>query len=457
MIPKSESYLVGARQARAVVVSTLAVTLSAAGAAKGAVADAKLEPSGAAGVGIASPAASREVPDIAEQLGTMAVQANPSVEAIKYRIAALQEKVERAKVWMDPVLSAEYSSMPIDAPYPGQHPMSGIQLTIKQTLYWPGKVAAREDEALNQVRQARLTLAEQKVQLRATVKRAYYRLALVRQLRAVTERHIALVSDLVAVAKVKNAAGLGGQHEQLRLQVLVEQLQDDLGNFDRDDVALTSAINATLHRSLDVPVATPATTQVLDPSGDALTFVHRAERDRPLLARFKADAAAYQAAARRAEREGYPDITVWAGYRVRTESGTDPGTDFVSLGVSIPLPITYDSRWGSERRQNEKMAAASLKEREAALDDIRGQAGRTVAGWKRAVRQARVYRQELTPGARMTLDATFASYQVGRSDFASLFQAELQLLDFERAARRAEAAAAEASVEIEALIGNGVE
>ena len=57
------------------------------------------------------------------------------------------------------------------------------------------------------------------------------------------------------------------------------------------------------------------------------------------------------------------------------------------------------------------------------------------------------------PRAHRTLDATFAAYQVDRADFASLFQSELQLLDFERTIRRAEARAALARVEVEALTG----
>ncbi len=57
------------------------------------------------------------------------------------------------------------------------------------------------------------------------------------------------------------------------------------------------------------------------------------------------------------------------------------------------------------------------------------------------------------PRAHKTLDATLAAYQVDRANFASLYQAELQLLAFERTIRRAEAAAALARVEVEALVG----
>ena len=394
--------------------------------------------------------------DIAETLGDTAVAANPSIHAIKDRVGALEQKVRQAGVWMDPTFSAEYSNMPINDPVPGQHPMSGIQFTLRQTFYWPGKIKAREDEAESRVHQERLSLAEQKVQLKATVQRAYYRLALTRQLRDVTRENVQLVSDFIDVVRVKIETGVAAQDQFLRLRVLLDQLKDDVKSFDRDEASLTAAINATLHRAIDIPVQTPELTKVPEPVTDEKALARQAEQQRPLLKRYTAEAETYQAAARRSRREGYPDITLFAGYRVRTQAGTDPGTDFVSLGVSLPLPFSYDARWGSEQRQNENLAAAALDERAAALDNIRGELGRIMADWKRSAQEARTYREDLIPEVRMSLDATFASYRVNRADFASLYQSELQLLSYERTARMAETNAAEARVNVEAIVGSGV-
>ncbi len=395
--------------------------------------------------------------DISDTLGDDAVRANPSIRAIEDRVGALEEKVQQARVWLDPTFSAEYSNMPLDDPAPGQHPMSGIQFMLKQTFYWPGKVGAREDEAKSQVLQEQLSLAEQKVQLRAAVRRAYYRLALTRQLRDVTRQHVELVSNFIDVVRIKVETGVGAQHELLRLRVLVDQLKDDLKTFDRDEASLTAVINATLHRPIDVEVPTPAQTVVREPVADAEMLARRAERDRPLLKRLGAEAETYQAAARRARREGYPDITLWGGYRMRTQVGADPGKDFVSLGLSLPLPLSYDGRWGSEERQDAKMAAAAMDARAAALDRMRGELGGAVADWKRSAQKASTYRKELIPEARMSLDATFASYRVGRADFASLFQSEVELLNLERTTRAAEIDVALARVATEAIVGGKVQ
>jgi cobalt-zinc-cadmium efflux system outer membrane protein len=396
-------------------------------------------------------------PDSAGRLADLAIASNPSMQAISDRVGALEQKVRQAGAWMDPSVSAEYSNMPLNDPVLGQHPMSGVQFMLRQTFYWPGKIAAREEEAAHRVREEQLTLAEQRVQLRASVKRAYYRLALTRQLRNVTRENVRLVSDFIDVVRAKVEAGLAAQHELLRLRVLIGRLKDDVRSFDRDEISLTAALNATLHRAIDVPIPTPAQTAIAEPTADVATFAQRAERERPLLKRYAAAHDTYLASARRAQREGYPDITLWAGYRIRTQAGADPGRDFVSLGLSLPLPLSYDRRSRSERRHDEQMAAAALEDRAAALDEIRGRLGRIVADWKRSVQEARTYRQDLIPEARLSLEATFASYRVGRADFASLFQAELELLNFERTARLAETAAAQARAEAEAVVGVGVE
>ncbi len=393
--------------------------------------------------------------DASETLARAAVEANPGITASRSRIRALQEQVVHAGAWNDPTFSAEYSNMPIDAWVPGHHAMSGIQLTLKQTFYWPGKIRAREDEAEGQVREQQATLAEQKVQLRASVKRAYYRLALTRQLRDVTRAHIRLVGEFIDVIRIKNAAGTASQHQLLQLQVLADKLEDDLGDFDQDEQSLTAAINAALDRPAGVSVPTPERIAVPEPSADVDALVRQAQQVRPLLQRYRATADVERAASRRAAREGYPDITLWAGYRARVKAGTDPGTDFVSFGVAVPLPLFYDSRWGAQRRQHEELALAATQQGAAETDTIRGELGKVLAGWRRSAREARTYRDKLTPEARLALDATFAAYKVDRTDFASLFQAEVQLLDFERTTRVAEASSAMARVDAEALVGSG--
>lgn len=388
-----------------------------------------------------------------DSLVAAAWQANPSLEAIKARVQALGHAVHRAGAWKDPKLGVEYSNMPIDAWRPGEHPMSGIQLKLSQTFYYPGKIAARRAVVEGRVREARASLAERKVQLRTAVERAYYRLTLVRQLRQVTRDHIKLVDQFGDVVRVKYEVGKAGQHELIRLQVLGLKLRDDLKAFGRDEKSLLATLNATLHRRLDHAISTPAKLASLAAPKNLARLEARARRERPLLRQLSARAQTARAAAKQAAREGYPDITAWLGYRFRLASGADPGTDFVTLGVSIPLPFSYARRFGSQRHESQATARAVEAQRLATVDSISGALAGAVARWQRAAQKAESYQRKLMPLAHRALDATFAAYQVDRADFASLYQAELALLDFERAIRRAQVSTYLEQATVRALVG----
>jgi cobalt-zinc-cadmium efflux system outer membrane protein len=235
--------------------------------------------------------------------------------------------------------------------------------------------------------------------------------------------------------------------------VLGQKLRDDLKAFDRDEKSLLATLNATLHRPLAQAIVTPSKLQALAAPKDLAPLQARARRERPLLRQLSARARTARAVARRAAREGYPDITAWLGYRFRVASGADPGTDFVTLGVSVPLPFSYARRFGSQRRESQALARAVEAQRSATIDLIGGALARARARWQRAAQKAESYQRKLMPLAHRALDATFAAYQVDRADFASLYQAELALLDFERAIRRARIATHIERATVRALVG----
>ena len=391
--------------------------------------------------------------DLANVLANQAVRRNPSIASIRHRLTALEHRVHRAGAWFDPKVAVEYSNMPVDSWIPGNHPMSGIQLTLQQTFMYPGKTERRQAEAKGYVRQTTESLAEAKVQLRAAVMRAYYQLARVRNLRRVTKRHVKLVKRFADVVRAKYVVGKAGQHDMIRLQLLADKLADDVRDFDRDDRASLAAINATLHRSSDTPVETPHRLALVG-APDGLTALSKTiEKSRPSVRLQREIAKTHRAVARRAEQDGYPDFTAWIGYRVRVASDTDRGTDFVGFGLSLPIPMFSRRRFNSEASAHRAMADQAEATRVAMVDTIRGALVGAASGWRRAAEKVEIYRKKLMPGAQRALEATFAAYQVDRADFASLYQAQVQLLEFERAIIGAETDIHLHKVDVEALVG----
>jgi len=404
----------------------------------------------------AAPARASGAPDPSKALARQALAANPGLKSVEEQVAALGRRVDAASVWKDPVLALEYSNVPWDGWSLGDSPMSGVQLRVQQTIPFPGKDERARAVAEQHAETRRWELRERRLRLAGEVRRGFWKLALVRQLEELTREHVGLVEQLIAVVRARYEVGRGAQHELLRLELFRDKLRDDLGDFERDARHLTAAVNAAAGREAGAAVDTPDVIPAPPVGRELAALLEQAGEERPLLQQWSSRARAHRKAAERVHHDRWPDVTVWAGWRFRREAGMDPGTDFVSLGVSVPLPLDLPERREASRAAYLAEARAAERGRDAATYELRAGVERALATSARALSMAAAYEESLIKQARATLDAATAAYQSGRADFASLFQAEVQLLQLERALRRARFTAMSASIEVETLVGAAV-
>ena len=367
------------------------------------------------------------------QLQDEAIAANPDLGA---RRAAIREIAERAAVagaWSDPVVSVEYSNAPVTTWSIADHPMAGVQLRVQQQLRPPQWSARRRAPGEHEAQARDHALADAALSLRAAVARAYWSLHRTRLLREVTEAHIARTEELLEVVVARYQVGAVGQYAVLRLEVLRDRLRDDLADFDRTEREHAAALARALGADA-APAITARDALGASVPPDTVDWRALAETSRPALAALDERIAAEQAGAALAETEALPDPMVWVGYRVRVATTeTDPGTDFVSVGVGVPLPLGSGRMANGERQARLEAVARLSAERRALLDAIAASGETVLARWQRAAGKAQTYTDVLIPAAESALQTTRADFATGRADFASLFEAEVALLDLERA------------------------
>jgi outer membrane protein TolC len=298
-------------------------------------------------------------------------------------------------------------------------------------------------------------LEEAKSQLRREVFELFWELTLSRMLEEVTRQHIARAEELLEAVRARYETGAAGQHQLLRLGVLRDRLRDDLGNFVRADSVLSAALSRALSRDAERSFATPPDLDPKPVSGTVSEWLARARAERPELRRLEESIRTADTAAELARIDGRPDVTAWMKYRVRTvDTPIDDGTDQVSVGFSVPIPWGSAKRSRAERAAQLQVARAERARLVAELDRIEADLAAIQARWTRAFEQAVEYRDNLTPDARATLETSFTDYTVDRADFATLFEAEVALLDLERTLLRStaethiQAAAADATMGI---------
>lgn len=388
------------------------------------------------------------------ELINLALKRNPKLKQIQYHIKALEKKIPQAGAWMDPMLGVSYLNAPVDTFSLGDFAMSGIEVKYSQTIPFFGKSELRERIADKNLKQAEWTLQESTNALKTLLRKTYYSLSLTRQLRKLTRKHIKLVEQFLAAVKFKYEAGTTGQHDLLRLRVLRGELLDKLGDYQKDEATYTASINAVLHRPVSTAVQTPKDLHAHNSPSSEDQLLQRAKESRPELRRLFEQEQMFHLGEKLARKEAFPDVTGYVAYRYRDSvAGKDDGTDFASLGVSVPLPLFYEDRYGAKALEQGDSAKSARQAQEATLDTIAAGIKTTYAVLERAYSKAKMYRTRLLPDAKSTLDATFSAYQVGRADFASFYQAELKLLEFDRALRVAQATTHIALAELEMLVG----
>jgi outer membrane protein TolC len=367
------------------------------------------------------------------KLANEAIEANPTLEALRARADELDALAGAAGTWSDPVLGIEYANAPVDSFALSDHPMSAVQFQAQQTLPPWGWSRLREEVAESRALASEHALAEARTQLRRQVFDLYWKLSLSRMLEGVTREHVARAEELLEAVRARYETGAAGQHQLLRLGVLRDRLQDDLGDFVRADRVLSAALSRALSREPGSTFATPPALTPRPVGGSVADWAALAREERPELRRLEESVRTAEKAAELARVDGRPDVSVWMKYRVRTvDTPQDDGTDQISAGISIPIPWGSATRARADRVAQLQAARAGRARLAAELDRIESELEAIHARWTRAFEQAAAYRERLMPAALATLETSFSDYTVGRADFAALFEAEVALLDLER-------------------------
>lgn len=384
----------------------------------------------------------------------IAAEANPEIAAVAASRDAALERITPAGAWDDPRVSYEASNLPIGSFNFHSTPMSGNQFGLRQKLPFPGLLGHRREAARSASDAAQSDLHDRMVRVSGIVEVRWAMLGFSQRALDITDRNIELVRQLAEIAEVKYRVGNGLQQDVLRAQVSLTGLLDE--RLKRE--AARDAAAASLASALDLPpeVVLPTTDALADPSPlpDLEVLLASLESESPVLqaARARIEQAKQEVEATR--RDGYPDVDLGVGYRLRDDVPGDPveGQDFLSFGVTMRLPVDR-SKWRARTAERNAMVRHAEASYRTALADLRASLRTFHAELVRADRESQLLEAGLIPQARQSLESSKSGYQVGRVDFLSLLDSQVRLLDAELRHQRSLADRRGAFAALEATLG----
>ncbi len=357
-----------------------------------------------------------------DQLVQEALTNNPDLAAAKARWQQSSHKGAQVGSLKDPILSFALSNYPNDDLSSDVSPMTGNELKLAQAFPFPGKLDGRSALANEQANWFESVYLDQHFQIARMVKDAWYRLYLKGRVIAVTERNLALVDDIIRLTEVRYETGSGLQQDVLKAQVQRSKLMERLMSLRQQQTAVQLELNGLLNRPSDGVFDVPEELELVEADVDLDSLQAAGVKNRPMTSAYESLLKRYRQQQNLARLNDYPDMNLWASWRFRDDDLPDGGTDFVSVGVSLSLPV-----YREKRRAEKAEALAGLRMAEKQAESFRGsleeKISKAYSRMEETHQQTELYREGIIPQTSQSFQAALSSYQVGKVAFISLLDA----------------------------------
>jgi cobalt-zinc-cadmium efflux system outer membrane protein len=364
-----------------------------------------------------------------DQVLAEARERNPRLRALRAAAEAADHREPEASTLPDPMLQLGVMNFGVPELNTDMAMSMAPAVQLMQMVPFPGKLSLRGEIAGYGSDIARSTAEEGWWEVRAQTATLFYELyALDRRLEVMRET-LALLEDFQDVAKTMYSAGTGRQADVLRADVEVARMDGDI----RQMVARRAAAAARLNAVLDRPASSHVPSPLLDPlpvevptAGELSTL---AQESRPRLAHARLGLEQARSGSKLAAKEIWPDFAFGISYGQRNRGmGTER---MASAMIGFSLPVHAGSRQHARRDEAiamERLAEAQLRGWEAEID---ARIGEMTAELERSRSLAVLYRDEVIPEARATVESAFSSYRVGTVDFMTLVDAQMTVNRYE--------------------------
>ncbi len=376
---------------------------------------------------------------------------NPDLAAMRYEADAASLRVVPAGALPDPVLRTELmdiTNQGTNKPaslLPSQ--VGGTRYLLMQSVPWFGRLNLQSELAQAQLTQANGQTSATWADLSGKIKSAYAMNYYLSGSEKLTRETLDLMKRLEQVVQTRYANGLGTQQEVIRAQVEQTDLHAELIELENEQHHAQVSLNTLLARPAMSPLAQPVTLRPVPPLPDYESLAEKLRARNPQLQ--VASSRIDEAAKRRdlAYKNRYPGFTLGIA---PTQSGSTVKS--WDLMVEFNIPLQQESR-RSQESEAEAMVAASSARQQALLNQMLSQLSTSVSGLDAARRTEALVANRLLPQTGLTYQSALAAYQNGRLDFATLLDAQRQILKARRQQLKSKLEAQLRLSEIESLLG----
>ena len=370
---------------------------------------------------------------------------NASLEAMRQAVVAAVARVRPAGRLDDPMLSVSAAPRTFGT---SSGPNGDVE--VSQSLPWWGTLDARKEAARAEAEAASQDFAALQLQLGMLARGAFADWVYIQHALDINGANQSLLAELRNVARIRYTTGQAPQEDVLQADVERAMLKQQRLEWERERTVVRARMNALLDRLPQTAIPEPGPLPETISLAAEEALAQRA-LGHPRLEELAAQQRAAEARQTLAEKERYPKFGVSTGYN---NMWSDPAMrPMVGLSFTVPLDQSkYRAQIDAARAEARRTASTLENERASMLADVSA----AYAMVRQLAQSVALYRDELVPLARSTLEVARSEYGTGRGDFLNVLTAERHRLDIELGLAHTQSDYYRALAELDRTSGGGL-
>jgi outer membrane protein TolC len=383
--------------------------------------------------------ATQTLPDSAalEDYLAYAAEHSPALRAALSRWEGAAAVGPQRRALPDPMLSLSVAEME-----------GRTSVGVSQMLPFFGKRALEGEMADEEAAAAEREVEVVRLTVFARVATAYSDYAYAWQSLANVRESLSLVRQLEEVTLARYRTGEAPYADLVRAQVERGRLEDEVRSWEDRIPAEGALLNGAIGRPAGTPLPPPGDLRAHALPLDEEALLEEVRRANPELTSIRHQVTAARLGIDRSRRAYYPDFGIGLEY-MRSGEMNRSG---MGAMVSVSLPVRRERLRSGVLEAQARHEAIRAMEAEVA-NVLEAEARGALFRYNDALRKGALYRDELVPQARQSLEATETAYRAGAATYQDLIESYRTVLAFELVLARAEADQVRHLAELELYLG----
>jgi cobalt-zinc-cadmium efflux system outer membrane protein len=376
---------------------------------------------------------------------------NQTLKAALAKWEMMKARVPQAKAWEDLRAGVDWrAERSVNVP-----PNSFMDQTamLEQEIPISGKNRSRSRAATAEARGAFEDLRRIELDLIMRARSAYARLANGYAQLEVNRRNTELLNQFVQISRSRYEAGVATQADVLLAQTDAAKLLEAQADIERQISQEQSALNVLMNRLAQAPLGRPSKLVFTAEALSLESLAASAIALRPELRRAQSRIDVERFRLELANRQWFADPAL--NVKAQRYNSAAQAVSEVDVGVSIPVPWLNWKKYSAGVLEARKSVEDAERQFDAAHVETLGLVRDQLKKIETSAKQYELYRRDILPLARQTIDATRSAYEASTGGFLELITARRTLQDAESAALNRLVEYEVAIAELDAIIGRG--